>query len=435
MRYALHPADTQHIAHVAVMAIMLSLGAACAPIRPVPGDLTPLADRTTNEIRAVDLATIDAWEARRMTMLRAEGVDLPAYSVVLARAGAWIAFARDTYVSHPSSLVADEALAEARRLLDSLRCGGAVNTSAMTQGALATAAQRLSPDLWKRLRELQARPESTSSVSKLAEAEIELVRAATLSGPASDRTVAPVTPFAVALAGAPMDAPPALPASIVSLPANVSSASISRLACPQVQHVVRAGRLLLEADAGPRAAPPRVSALDDVTARARPVHFAVSSARLSPLSASLLSGVAEAMRAHAELSLVIEGHADPRGTTMSNLFLSGRRAFTVRDLLIDDGVDGGRVMVRMFGSTRRAATGTSSIDYARDRRVQLKFLLPDGSELPITTDLSDLQIEQQRLWVGSMRPGVRRRVAPPAEPATERSREMPVSRHTKKVKR
>ena len=145
-------------------------------------------------------------------------------------------------------------------------------------------------------------------------------------------------------------------------------------------------------------------------------------------SAALLNGVADALKAHPELSLVIEGHADPRGTDSSNIELSGRRAFTVRDILADSGVADERVLVRQFGERRRVATGTSVADYARDRRVRLCFVLPDGEELPIVDDSEvDLQIERAVKRSASItrrkgwKPNVRRIVAgPPAESSTAR---------------
>jgi hypothetical protein len=67
----------------------------------------------------------------------------------------------------------------------------------------------------------------------------------------------------------------------------------------------------------------------------------------------------------------------------------------VRDILADSGVADERMLVRQFGERNRAATGTTALDYARDRRVLLKFVLQDGQELPITDDTAlDLQIER-----------------------------------------
>jgi hypothetical protein len=112
-------------------------------------------------------------------------------------------------------------------------------------------------------------------------------------------------------------------------------------------------------------------------------------------SAALLAGVAGALEAHPELSLVIEGYADPRGGDGDNRLLSGRRAETVRGILADSGVADERMLVRQFGERRRASTGTSATDYALDRRVRLVFVLPDGEELPIVDDRAlDLQIER-----------------------------------------
>jgi hypothetical protein len=170
----------------------------------------------------------------------------------------------------------------------------------------------------------------------------------------------------------------------------------------------------------------RLTAPEELRRNARTVHFALASDVLHDPSAALLAGVADAMRQHSEVSLVIEGHADPRGADTSNLWLSGRRAEGVRELLVRSGVDGNRVLVRMFGARRRDGSGTSVLDYARDRRVQLRFVLPDGTELPAIEDASDLQIETQKLWSGALRPGLRRFVAPPEPGSTVVDAPVPV---------
>jgi outer membrane protein OmpA-like peptidoglycan-associated protein len=166
-----------------------------------------------------------------------------------------------------------------------------------------------------------------------------------------------------------------------------------------VQHIARAAALLVEADLVQQGEARQLAQMGrlqaDARLRARRVHFAVRSDVLVMPSAALLSGVAGALKAHPELSLAIEGYTDPRGTEDSNLELSGRRATMVRDILADSGVADERMLVRQFGERNRAAAGTTALDYARDRRVQLKFVLQDGQELPITEDAAlDLQIER-----------------------------------------
>jgi outer membrane protein OmpA-like peptidoglycan-associated protein len=343
------------------MAAMLLIAAsACAPVRPAPGALAPVRERASNEIMAADLATIDAWEVRRVALLRNNGADVSTRADILARAGAWLVFAHDVYVAQPRTQTADYAVDEARRLMESLRdpaiaawapsASGAPLTSApAAHGVLIASAETLSPELRARLRAL----EGMSDTSK-----------------------------GVFLAGG-----------------------------------------------------VRATADEELRRKARTVHFGLASDELKAPSASLLDGVAGAMREHPELSLVIEGHADPRGADMSNLDLSGRRADAVRDLLIGNGVDGNRVLVRMLGATQRNASGNTLLDYARNRRVQLKFVLSDGSELPVTDEMVDLQIEQQRLWLGALRPRLRRFVAAPGSTVVERPRPLTPAKSKRKVKK
>jgi outer membrane protein OmpA-like peptidoglycan-associated protein len=374
--------------HVCTSALLIVCLCACAPMRQMPGALAPVHARTTNGILAADLATIDAWEARRIALLRNDGADLSSRGITLARAGAWLAFAREAYVAHPRAQDADEALTEARRLLESLSSTRIVATVPAAPASLLATAQKLSPELWARVRELESGSGAAQNIATLADAEIELVRAAAARAPVS----------------------------IVELPANPVSMSGSggALACSQSQHVARAGRLLLpDATEVRLAGDTRLTAPEELRQNARTVHFALASDVLHDPSAALLAGVADAMRQHPEVSLVIEGHADPRGADTSNLWLSGRRAEGVRELLVHSGVDGNRVLVRMFGARHRDASGTSVLDYARDRRVQLRFVLPDGTELTAMADASDLQIESEKLWSGAQRPGLRRFVAEP----------------------
>ncbi len=410
----LEPTPVMRSHRHAAIVIAAMLSTACAPQRPAPGALAPVSARGTNQSRAADLAAIDAWETRRVALLRNDGSDLAARGIALARAGAWIAFAHEAYVANPGARDADDALAEARRLMAPY---DGAHSSTTVRTTLASNADRLSPDNWAEVGRLASEPEKVADVARLAAAEIELVRATAVPA----RILEP----SVVLAGTPAG-------SAVVLPTTLSSTSVSALSCPAVQHLARAVALLGEADLVQQGEARQLAVIDrinqDERVRARLVHFAVRSDELGLPSTALLNGVVGAMKAHPELSIVIEAHTDPRGSDSSNIELAGRRGTTVRDILADSGVADERMLVRQFGERRRVASGGTAMDFARDRRVRLRFVLPDGEELAINDDSEvDLQIERvvQRSKTITRRkgwkPNVRRIVAAPRpESATDR---------------
>lgn len=69
--------------------------------------------------------------------------------------------------------------------------------------------------------------------------------------------------------------------------------------------------------------------------------------------------------------VVIEGHADFMGTDAYNQALSIRRANSVRDALVAQGIDSDRMLVRGFGESRPAASNTTEEGRAQNRRVEV----------------------------------------------------------------
>ena len=67
---------------------------------------------------------------------------------------------------------------------------------------------------------------------------------------------------------------------------------------------------------------------------------------------------------HADARLIVEGHADSRGSEAHNLVLSFARAKSVVAILAGNGILAGRMTLRAAGAAEAAANM-----YARDRRV------------------------------------------------------------------
>jgi peptidoglycan-associated lipoprotein len=68
-------------------------------------------------------------------------------------------------------------------------------------------------------------------------------------------------------------------------------------------------------------------------------------------------------------AVVIEGHADERGTSEYNMALADRRASTTKDYLATLGVPDGRVSVMPIGKERPQCTESSEDCWQRNRRV------------------------------------------------------------------
>lgn len=96
--------------------------------------------------------------------------------------------------------------------------------------------------------------------------------------------------------------------------------------------------------------------------------------------ATLLNSGKEALYAHAaflknnpSIKLVLEGHADERGTVEYNLALGNRRGMSVRQYLLANGASPSQIKVVSYGEERPVATGHNEGSWAKNRRVELKY--------------------------------------------------------------
>jgi outer membrane protein OmpA-like peptidoglycan-associated protein len=94
------------------------------------------------------------------------------------------------------------------------------------------------------------------------------------------------------------------------------------------------------------------------------LFFDTASAQLNAGAASDLQALADWAKCDTNNAIILEGHADPRGTANYNLKLSGERAATVRQKLIDLGVPSQRIVVSVFGEN-----GPRKATLAKERRV------------------------------------------------------------------
>jgi peptidoglycan-associated lipoprotein len=98
------------------------------------------------------------------------------------------------------------------------------------------------------------------------------------------------------------------------------------------------------------------------------VHFDFDKYELRPGDTKVLDANAGWLKANAGHLLLIEGHADERGTDAYNLALGERRAQAAMNYLIAQGIRAGRVTIVSYGEERPACKEHTEACWARNRR-------------------------------------------------------------------
>lgn len=103
------------------------------------------------------------------------------------------------------------------------------------------------------------------------------------------------------------------------------------------------------------------------------VRFPTASAVVMPEHAKELDRVANVMRALPNISVLVIGHADQRGTEAANFAISDARARSVVNYLVYVGISASRLSSRAVGATDLLVTGNEETSLALNRRTEFVF--------------------------------------------------------------
>ena len=98
------------------------------------------------------------------------------------------------------------------------------------------------------------------------------------------------------------------------------------------------------------------------------VFFATNESVLTTASRDTLRKQAEWLRKNSKINVVLEGHADERGTREYNLALGERRANAAKDYLMTYGISGKRISVISYGKEKPVNPKSSPIAWSQNRR-------------------------------------------------------------------
>ena len=103
------------------------------------------------------------------------------------------------------------------------------------------------------------------------------------------------------------------------------------------------------------------------------VHFTTDSVQLTDQALGILRGQVAWLNKYPNYSVTLEGHADERGTREYNLALGGRRAETVKNYLISNGISPARLRTISYGKERPVAVCNDISCWSQNRRVETRL--------------------------------------------------------------
>ena len=98
------------------------------------------------------------------------------------------------------------------------------------------------------------------------------------------------------------------------------------------------------------------------------VFFATNESILTTRSRDTLRKQAGWLRENSDVNVVLEGHADERGTREYNLALGERRANAAKDYLMTYGISSNRISVISYGKERPVDSGSNPLAWSKNRR-------------------------------------------------------------------
>lgn len=104
------------------------------------------------------------------------------------------------------------------------------------------------------------------------------------------------------------------------------------------------------------------------------VNFELNAAQLTSASSGVLDGIAADLKKFPRLKIELQGHTDSSGADRYNLELSQKRANTVREYLLAQGVADAQLTAKGYGEAQPIADNTTADGRATNRRVVMRVL-------------------------------------------------------------
>lgn len=351
-----------------LVSLLLTVGVGHAAETKV---LNPEQQRISDRKINADLTTLKATQDR-IAKLNANGIGADNYFLVKAQA--WLDFAMSEYYENDRTQVIDEALFEARDLIE--RMEGADNNISMDTPVIEES-QRLREDLWTIAAQLKQHQGFSCAAAPIAEMEVRLVWAGHENKELGWRHAREHFAAAERLAK-----------QAHKLADNCFCPPAPEKPCPLVAQ--QPAPVVVE-PAKPTPVPePAPLALVNVPNN---VHFGLDKSDINAKAVVILDRVTEILRAYPNMKITLIGHTDARASKAYNQALSERRAQSVLKYLAAKGITAERMSQRGEGFNNTVAAVDANMGHALSRRVEIAY---EGENIQSYDQTGDLVMEEAR---------------------------------------
>lgn len=102
------------------------------------------------------------------------------------------------------------------------------------------------------------------------------------------------------------------------------------------------------------------------------IYFDTNSDRIKQVSFATIDKIVKLMKQMPDVKYVIEGHTDDRNSDRYNLYLSQRRAESVRKYMVGEGIPAGNLEAKGYGESRPKFSNENAGGRQLNRRVEIK---------------------------------------------------------------
>ena len=105
----------------------------------------------------------------------------------------------------------------------------------------------------------------------------------------------------------------------------------------------------------------------------RTIYFEFDRSEVRSEFIPVISAHAQLLASDSSRRVVLEGHADERGSREYNIALGERRAISVRRLLLGSGATSDQIRMVSYGEERPAVIGHNEAAWSKNRRVEIRY--------------------------------------------------------------